>query len=88
MLLGEIHALLARMTKIGVVGSPIVVVSLSKHENVLATTERILENGSGTEVDIRVVARSLVGGRAVKVPNAQFGDVGDGFRQCLLKRSA
>lgn len=71
------------MAEIGLVGGTIVVIGLSEDEDIVATAERVLEDSSGTEIDIGVVARSLVGGRTVKVPNPQFGDVGHWFRECL-----
>ena len=75
--LGELHDLGGMMAVIGPVGSTIVVVALGKDEDVVATTERVLEDGGGPQVDIRVATRSLVGGRAVEVPHTQLTDVGD-----------
>lgn len=67
------------VTVVGLVGGTIVVVALSKDKDVLSATEGILEDGSGTEVDIRVVTGSLVGGRTIKVPDTEVTDVLDGL---------
>lgn len=55
----------------------IIVVGLSHHKNVVATSEGILEDGSCAEVDIRVVALGLVGRGPVEVPLAELANVGD-----------
>lgn len=41
---------------------------LGNDEDVVSTAERILEDGGGAEVDVRVVSLGLSGRRAVKVP--------------------
>ena len=65
------------VAEVGPVRGAIVVVALGEDEDVVATAEGVLEYGGGTEVDIRVVARSLVGGGAIEVPDAEGTDVGD-----------
>lgn len=65
------------------VRSTVVVVGFCEDDDVVTTTEGVLENCSRTEVDIRVVARCLIGGRAVKVPDAELTDVGDLFGEGL-----
>lgn len=65
------------MAEIGLVGGAVVVVGLAEDDDVVATTEGILEDGSRTEVDVGVMARGLVGGRPVEVPDAELADVGD-----------
>lgn len=59
------------------VGGTVVVVGLCKDENVVTTTEGILEDRRRTEVDIRVVAGCLIGRGAIKVPGTELEDVGD-----------
>jgi hypothetical protein len=65
------------MTVIGPVRSAVVIVTLGKDEDVVAAAERILEDGSRAQVDVRIMARSLVGGGTIEVPNAELADVGD-----------
>lgn len=81
--LGLVHNFLRVVTEISAVGGAIVVVGLCKNENVVTTAERILEDGSGAEIDVRVISRSLIGGRAIKVPNAKGADVSDLFAHGL-----
>ena len=82
-LLREVHNLGGVVAVVGLVRGAIVVVALCEDEDVIATAEGVLEDGGGTEVDVGVVARGLVGGRAVKVPDAEGPDVrnllGDGL---------
>jgi hypothetical protein len=49
------------VTIICLVGGAVVVVGLGHDDDVVAAPEGILEDGCGTEVDIRVMTRSLVG---------------------------
>ena len=72
---------------VGPVGGAIVVVCLGENEDVVTAAEGVLEDGSGTEVDIGVVTRSLVGGGTVKVPNTKLRDIGGGFCQSLGRGS-
>ena len=65
------------MTVVGAVGCAVIVVGLCKDEDVLATAEGVGEDGGGTKVDVRVAAGGLVGGRAIKVPNAELANVSD-----------
>ena len=62
---------------VGPVGGAVVVVALGEDEDVVAAAEGILEDGGGAEVDIGVVARSLVGGGTVEVPDTEGTDIGD-----------
>lgn len=61
------------------VGSTVVVVGLCKDKDVVTATEGVLEDRRGTEVDIGVAAGSLIGGGAIKVPDAELTDVGNLF---------
>lgn len=79
----KIHDLIGVVAVVGPVGGAIVVVALCENEDVVATTERILEDGSGSEVHIGVATRSLVGGRAIKVPDTEGANVGDLLRDSL-----
>lgn len=81
--LGEFHDLGGVVTVVGFVGSAVVVVALGEDEDVVTTTEWVFEDGSWPQVDVRVAARSLVGGRTVKVPNTQLTDIGDFFINSL-----
>lgn len=64
------------MAVVGLVRSAVVVVTRGEDENVVTTTERVLEDGSGPQVDIGVATGSLVGGRAVEVPDTQLTNIG------------
>lgn len=63
------------MTIICLVGGAVVVVGFGHDENVVAAPEGILEYGCGTKVDIRVMTWSLVGRRAVEVPDTEVANV-------------
>lgn len=88
LILGLLHDLGGMVTEVGPVGGAVVVVRFGKNKNVVTATEGILEDGGGTEVNIRVMTRSLVCGRAVKVPDAKLTNVGhllaDGLQQRRL----
>lgn len=71
------------MTVVGPVGGSVVVVGLGEDKYVISTTEGVLEDGGGSEVDVRVVAGGLVGGRAVEIPDTKLTDVGDFLRHGL-----
>jgi hypothetical protein len=75
----EIHYLGSVVAVVCPVGSTVVVVCLCKDKDVVTTTEGVLEDRRRTEVDVGVVARSLVGGGAIKVPDAELTDVGNLF---------
>jgi len=74
-LLGLLHDLSGMVTEVGPVGGTVVVVGLSEDKDVVATTERILEDSGRTEVDIGVMSGGLVGGRAIEVPDPELTDV-------------
>jgi hypothetical protein len=74
-----VHDLFGVVTIVGPVWGSIVIIGLGKDEDVVSTTERILENGGRAKVDVRVFAGGLVGRRAVKVPNAEITNVLDGL---------
>jgi len=78
-----VHDLLGVVAVVGPVRCSIVVVRLCEDKNVFPTAERILENRSGAKVDVGVVAGSLVGGRAVKVPNAEIANIVDSLGDSL-----
>jgi len=58
--LDGVHHLLGVMTVVSPVGSAVVVVGFGKHEDVIATTEGIPEDGGWAKVDIGIVARCLI----------------------------
>lgn len=60
------------VTKVELVGGPIVIPGLAHYQDIVATTEGIGVDGNGPEVNIRVVARRLAGGRPVEIP---FGEL-------------
>lgn len=65
------------MAVVGSVRGAVVVVSFGKHEDVVATTERIFENCSRTKVDVGIAGGSLVSRRAIEVPDAKLANVRD-----------
>ena len=75
--LGKLHDLSGMVAEVGPVGGAIVVVALGEDKDVVTAAEGVLEDGRGTEVDIGVAARGLVGGGTVEVPDAEGTDVGD-----------
>jgi hypothetical protein len=62
------HKLGTLGTVVELVWGSIWIPALGENEDVWRTPEWIGEDGDGSEVDIRVVTRSLTGGGAVKVP--------------------
>lgn len=74
--LREVHGLLGVVTVVGHVGGAVVVVALCEDEDVVALAEGVLEDGSGAEVDVGIVAGGLVRGGTVEVPDAKLADVG------------
>lgn len=84
-----VHDLLGVVAVVGLVGGSVVVVGLGKDEDVVATTERILEDGGGAKVDVRVAAGCLVCRGAVEIPNTEITNVLDGLRDghCLATKT-
>ena len=74
MVLRLVHDLLRVVAEVGLVGSAVVVVALREDEDVVTTTEGVLENGRGTKVDIGVRSGRLVGRGTVKVPDPELVD--------------
>ncbi len=62
------HQPLTLMTIIEFVGASVGIPCLGHDQDVVATTERIGEDGDGANVDIGIVARGLTGRRTIKVP--------------------
>ena len=60
------------MAEVRPVGSAIAIVGSSENEDIVTTTEGILENGHGTKRNIGIMARGLVGGGAIEVPVREF----------------
>jgi hypothetical protein len=65
------------MTEVCLVGSAVAVIGSREDENVVTTTERISVERDRTQINIRVVARSLVGGGTIKVPVGELAQVGN-----------
>ena len=74
--LSQVHDLLGVVTVVGPVGGAIVVVALGEDKDVVAAAEGVLEDGGRAEVDVGVMARGLVRGGTVEVPNTELPDVG------------
>jgi len=72
-----VHDLLGMMTEVRPVGSAVAVVGLCEDKDVVTAAEGIFEDGCRTKVDIGVIPRGLVGGRTIKVPNAQLANICD-----------
>ena len=77
LLLCLFHDLGGMVAVVGPVRGTVVVVGLGEDEDVVTATEGILEDRSGTEVDIGIISGSLVGGGAIEVPDTELADVGD-----------
>jgi hypothetical protein len=67
-----IHDLHAVVTEVELVGGAIGVPALSQNDDVWRAAERIGVNGARAEVNIGVLARSLVGRRTIKVPDGKI----------------
>lgn len=76
------------MAVVGLVRGAVVVVGLGHDQDVVTTTEGVLENGSGAEVDIGVVAGGLVRRRAIEVPLTEVGNAGDLLADSLKSRTS
>jgi hypothetical protein len=62
---------------VGPVGCAIVIVCFAQDEDVIASTEWILEDRDGTKINIRIMTGGLVGGGAIEIPDPELTDVGD-----------
>jgi hypothetical protein len=71
------------MTEVCPVGSAIAVVGCREDDNVVTTTERIFVERDRTQINIRVVTRSLVGGGTIKVPVGELAQLGNFVRDGL-----
>ena len=67
-----LHDLQAVVAVVVLVGSAIGIPALSENNNVGRATEGVGEDGARSEVDIGVVAGSLVGGGAIEVPDGKI----------------
>lgn len=63
------------ITIVGLVRGTVVVVALCKDENVVAASEGVFEDGSGTQIDIGVVTGGLIGGGTIEVPDTELADI-------------
>jgi hypothetical protein len=61
------------MAEVVLVGGAIGHPALGEDNDVGGAAEGVGEDGNGAEVDIGVVARGLLGGGAVKVPDGEVG---------------
>ena len=75
LLLGLLHDFGGVVTVVGPVGGAVVVIALGEDEDVVTAAEGVLEDGSGTEVDVGIASGSLVGRRAVEIPDTERADV-------------
>lgn len=73
------------MAEVRPIRSPIAIVGSSEDDDIVATTERILENSNGTERYVGVMARGLVGGGAIEVPVGELAHVSDLLCDRLVK---
>ena len=83
MFLVNFHNFGGMVTIVGPVWSAVVVVGLSENEDIITTTEGILEDSNRPQVDVGVATRSLVGGRTIEIPDSQLANVGDLLVDCL-----
>jgi len=66
-----VHHLHAVVAEVELVGCAIGVPALSENDDVGRAAEGIGVDGAGAEVDVRVLAGSLVGGGTIKVPDGE-----------------
>lgn len=84
-----LHHLVGVMSVVGRVGGTVVVVGLTKDEDVVSLSEGVLEDGDRSKVDVGVVAGGLAGGRSVEVPLCKAqGRTAEMVRQCVVVQSA
>ena len=83
MLFVSVHQPSSLMTIIELVGAAVMVPGLAHDKDVVATTERIGEDGNGAKVDIRVIARSLTTRRSIEVPFRKLIRAFDRLVKCL-----
>jgi len=77
------------MAIVGPVGCAVIIVALGENEDIVASAEWILEDSSGTKVDIGVMTGCLVGGRTIEIPGTELTNVSyflaDGLKaRCLV----
>ena len=65
------------MTEVCLIGSAVAVVGCREDENIVTTAERISIERDRTQINIRVVARCLVGGGTIKVPVGELAQLGN-----------
>lgn len=65
------------MAEVCLIGSTVAIVGGSEYKNVVATAERILVERDWMKINIRVMARGLIGGRTIKVPVGELAQVSD-----------
>lgn len=65
------------MTEVCPIGSAVAIVGGSENNDIVAPAERVLVERDWTKINIRVMARGLVGGRTIKVPVRELAQVGD-----------
>ena len=75
--LGGFHGFVRVVTIVGPVGGAVIVIALGEDEDVIAAAEGVFEDGGGAQVDVGVIARGLVGGGTVKVPDTELANVCD-----------
>jgi hypothetical protein len=75
--LSFVKDLLSVVAVVSSVGSAVIVVGLSENKDVVSTAEGVFEDGGGTEVDVGIMAGSLIGRRTIKVPDTELADVGN-----------
>jgi len=65
------------VTEVGPIRSAVVIVGGSEDDDVVTTAERILVERDRTKINVRVMAGSLVGGRAIEVPVGELAEFGN-----------
>jgi hypothetical protein len=75
-LFGELHDLICMVAVVCLVGGTITIKTFGEDKDVVATTERVSKDSARTEVYVRVVTGSLIGGGAIEIPRAKLGDIG------------
>jgi len=76
-LLGQVHVLLAQVPVVVGGGGTVGEVTSTEDQDVVSSTERIREDGTGPQKDVGIMTGSLLGGRSIEVPLLQLLDVRD-----------
>ena len=73
------------MAMVRPVRSAVAIVGGREDEDIVTTTEGVFVNGDGMKRNVRVMARSLVGGGTIEVPVGELAHFSDLVRDRLIE---